>query len=135
MTEDRVAVVRAFFDAWNRRDLETALEMTGDDFEYVNPPNAVEPGTRRGADGIETVLGKQWEAMGDDARLVIDRMHEKGDWVIAEARLSRGMPESAARLEVKVALRCAFAGERLVGLEVLGAGTTYEEGLARAGVA
>ncbi len=109
--------------------------MTGEDFEYVNPPNAVEPGTRRGADGIVTVLSKQWEAMGDDARLVIDRVHEQDECVIAEARLSRGMPDSATRLEVKAALRCAFDGDRLVGLEVLGAGTTYEEGLARAGVA
>ncbi len=79
MTEERAAIVEAFVDAWNRRDIAAALELVGDDFEYVNPPNAMEPGTRRGADGVTDVMSKQWEALGDDARLEIDRTHHRDE--------------------------------------------------------
>jgi len=134
MTDERVAVVEGFIDAWNRRDLAAALELTGEDFEYVNPPNALEPGTRRGADGITDVMSKQWEALGDDARLESDRMHHRGDQMITEARLSRGMPESNARLEVKALMRWTFEGARLVRMEVVGAGSSFDDALAEAGV-
>ena len=135
MNEARVKAIETFFDAWNRQDLAAALEMTDEDFEYVNPPNALEPGTRRGADGVTTVVTKQWEALGDDARLEIDQMHHREDQVIAEARLSRGMPDSTARLEVKAALGFTFDGDRLIRLEVLGNGPDFDDALAAAGVA
>ena len=80
-------------------------------------------------------MTKQWEALGDDARLEIDRMHHREDQVIAEARLSRGMPGSTARLEVKAVMRWTFDGDRLVRLEVLGAGPDFDDALADAGVA
>ncbi|MDX6587775.1 MAG: SnoaL-like domain [Solirubrobacterales bacterium] len=134
MSVERTKVVEAFFAAWNRQDLAAALEIADEDFEYVNPPNAVEPGTRRGADGITTVMTKQWEALGDGALLEVDRMHHLEDHVIAETRLSRGMPESSARVEVKAVLRCTFDGDRFIRMEVLGTGPTFDEGLAEAGV-
>ena len=58
MSDERAKVIEAFFDAWNRRDLAAALELIGEDFEYVNPPNAIEPGTRRGTDGITDVMSQ-----------------------------------------------------------------------------
>lgn len=134
MTEKRAATVEAFIDAWNRRDIAAALELIGDDFEYVNPPNAMEPGTRRGADGVTDVMSKQWEGLGDDARLEIDRTHHHDNFVISEARLSRGMPESTARLEVKAVMRWTFEGARLVRMEVVGAGSSFDDALAEAGV-
>jgi len=132
MTEERTTTVRAFFDAWNRRDLAAALELIGDDFEYVNPPNAVEPGTRQGVVGVTKVMSEQWEALGADARLEIDRLHHREAHAITEARLSRGMPGSTARLEVKAVMRWTFEGDRLVRMEVLGAGSSYADALADA---
>jgi ketosteroid isomerase-like protein len=134
VSDERAKIVEKFFDAWNHQDLSTLLEMTGEAFEYVNPPNAVEPGTRRGADGMTTVVTKQWEALGTDAVLEMERMHHIGDHVIAENRLSRGMPESATRIEAKAVLRITFDGERIIRLEVLGTGPTFDDGLAEAGV-
>jgi ketosteroid isomerase-like protein len=134
MSEKRVKVVEAFFDAWTRQDLDAALEITDEEFEYVNPPNAVEPGTRRGPDELTMVMTKQWEALGDGALLEIDRMHQLGDHVVAETRLSRGMPGSSARVEVKAVLRCTFDGDRFIRMEVLGTGPTFDDGLAKAGV-
>ena len=132
MSDERTATIEAFFDAWNSRELESALELIDEDFEYVNPPNAVEPGTRRGTDGITDVMSQQWEALGDDARLEIDRLHHREDHVIAESRLSRGMPGSDARLEVRALMRWTFEGGRLVRMEVLGAGSSYGDALAEA---
>ena len=135
MSEERVKVIEAMVGAWNGRDVAAASEMVDDDFQYVNPPNAVEPGTRRGADGITTVMTTQWDALGDDARMAIDRTHHREDHVITEVDLSRGMPGSTARLEVKAVVRWTFDGERLTRMEVLGAGSTFADALAEAGIA
>jgi ketosteroid isomerase-like protein len=48
MSQENVEIVRRSVDAWNRRDVEGALGLVNPDAEYVNPPSAVEPGTRRG---------------------------------------------------------------------------------------
>lgn len=132
MTGERVEIVQAFFDAWNRRDLKAALELIVEDFEYVNPPNAVVPGTRRGSEGVADVMTQQWEGLGDDARLEIERLHERDDHLITEARLSRGMPESTARLEVKAVMRWTFEGNRLIRMEVVGAGSSFDDAITRA---
>jgi hypothetical protein len=135
MSAARQSVVAAFVGAWNRQDLAAALELVDEDFEYVNPPNAVEPGTRRGTEGVSLVLSKQWEALGEDALMEIDRTHHRDDHLITEISLSRGMPESTARIEVQAVIRWTFDGDRMIRAEVLGAGMTYAEALADAGVA
>lgn len=134
MSEARIATIEAFVDAWNRQDLDSALEFVHDEFEFINPPNAVEPGTRRGVEELRMVLHKQWEALGEEGRLEVDRCHHREDHVIVEARLSRGMPESSARIEVPAVMRWMFDGERLLGMEVLGTGATIEDARARAGL-
>jgi ketosteroid isomerase-like protein len=134
MSDARVTTIETFVDAWNRQDLEAALSLVDDDFEFVNPPNAVEPGTRRGIEDLTMVLRKQWEALGTGGLVEIDRVHEREDHVITEARLSRGMPESSARVEVQALLRWAFEDYRLIRMQVLGTGPTYGDALAEAGV-
>ena len=133
MSEARDKAVQEFVDAWNRRDLDSALELVDEDFEYVNPPNAMEPGTRRGIEGVTTVLTKQWEGLAD-ARLQLVRSHERADQMITETLLSRGMPDSTARLEVLAVMRWTFEGDRLVRCEVLGAGSSFNDALAEAGL-
>ena len=54
--------------------------------------------------------------------------------MIAESRVSRGMPGSTARIENKVALGYTFAGERIIRLEILGAGSSYNDALEKAGI-
>jgi ketosteroid isomerase-like protein len=133
MPDQRIATIEMFIESWNRRDPAPMIEMARDDFEYVNPPNAVEPGVRRGSEGIQDVMAKQWEALGD-ARQDIDRVHVLGDFLVSEGRLSRTLPGSTSRLENKVALGWTFDGDRLVRLEVLGAGSSYHDALEEAGV-
>jgi ketosteroid isomerase-like protein len=57
MSQENVEIVRALYEAWNRRDgRRAALTFIADDFEWVNPSYAVEPGTRYGHAGWSTAM-------------------------------------------------------------------------------
>ena len=52
MSQENVEIVRALYEAWNGPNGgEDALAFLADDFEFVNPDYAVEPGTRHGHAG------------------------------------------------------------------------------------
>src|SRR5918994_70813 len=101
MSEENVEMVRRLLDAWNRRDLDAMLDLGGSELVFVNSPTAVEPGTRRGRDEVIEVARKQWEILAD-ARFEVDRFFDRGDEIIALARLSRSMPGSDTRIEEPV---------------------------------
>jgi hypothetical protein len=50
MSQENVEIVRAIYDEW--ADGHLGRRYMAEDIEYVNPPNAVEPGTRVGADSF-----------------------------------------------------------------------------------
>lgn len=58
-----MAVVRRMLARWNDRDLEGMRALADPDIVYVNAPNAVEPGVRRGLDALDAVLRAQWEGL------------------------------------------------------------------------
>jgi ketosteroid isomerase-like protein len=127
-------LVTKFFDAWNRQDLQECLAVADPEIEYVNAPSAVEPGTRRGHDGFSLVLRKQWEGLGPTARAEIEQVHVDGDRALVIGQLSREMPGSEARLEVRGVFRMAFRDGHIVSVQILGAGTDFEAALAAAGL-
>ncbi len=52
MSRENVELVRALYEVWNGSSgREEVLAFLSDDFEWVNPPYAVEPGTRHGHPG------------------------------------------------------------------------------------
>ena len=52
MSEENVEIIRRIYDAWAGGDPEgEALELISEELEYVNPPDAVHTGTRRGKEG------------------------------------------------------------------------------------
>jgi ketosteroid isomerase-like protein len=53
MSEENVGLVRRIYDLWARD--ESARELIAEDVEYINPPYAVEPGTRRGRKSFSVV--------------------------------------------------------------------------------
>ena len=120
--------------AWNERDTETLRALTAPDAEYVNAPDALEPGTRRGMEALVNVAEKQWEALGHDARQEIEGIHVRGDEVLSEIRLSRSMPGSDTEVETRALLSWSFRDGRLTRLAVLGAGTGFREARAAAGI-
>ena len=48
MSAENVELVRSVYEAWTRDELPGPSEAFDPKIEYVNPPSAVEPGTRRG---------------------------------------------------------------------------------------
>jgi ketosteroid isomerase-like protein len=54
MSQENVEVVRRLYDAWDKDGFGVVPALMDPCIEYVNPPYAVEPGTRRGYEGFAT---------------------------------------------------------------------------------
>jgi len=53
MSQENVQLVRSIYDAW--REGTSARAFMDPEIEYVNPPDAVEPGNRRGASSFARI--------------------------------------------------------------------------------
>jgi hypothetical protein len=134
MTEEE-RVARRMVDAWNARDLDEIVAITDPAIEYVNPPNAIEPGTRRGHDGIVDVARKQWEALAEgDGRLEIESVHERGDSVFMVTVLSWRMPESEARLSSHNLFEMQVVEGKVKLFAIRGTGAEFREAFEDAGL-
>jgi len=77
-------LVRRVYKAWASEEQHAALEFLAEDFEYVNPPYAVHPGTRRGRAGwlaVQANLDDSFESWVHEPGEVIDA----GDKVVVMA--------------------------------------------------
>ena len=68
MSTENVELVRRIYDAWDRE--ESARDFIAEDVEYVNPPYAVEPGTRYGRKSFAVVRGTYEDFMIDVERVI-----------------------------------------------------------------
>jgi ketosteroid isomerase-like protein len=59
-----------------------SAEHLADDAEWVNPHDAIEPGTRHGAAGFNEAIRSVFSAW-DEVRLEVERLIENGDDVVA----------------------------------------------------
>jgi ketosteroid isomerase-like protein len=133
MSEENVEIVRRAMDAWNRQDIETMLDLTDPEVEYVNAPSAVEPGTRQGREAVERVVRIQWEGI-PGAHQDIERVHDRGDEIITENLLSRSMPGSDTRISQPILMSWKFRNGKLLRIEILGAGPEFQQALEAAGL-
>lgn len=85
MSEANVALVRQLYDAWLRG--ASARAWIDPDLEYVNPPDAVEPGTLRGRESLGRwreayeefrIEPERIDAVGGDDVLVLARVRTRG---------------------------------------------------------
>lgn len=90
----RAAIVRRLYEAFDAARFEA--EPFDPDVEYVNPPDAIEPGTRRGVDKMREALESVREGFGQ-AKLEVERMEEAGERVAV--RLSMGVRGPASGIE------------------------------------
>jgi len=133
MSEENVEIVLRIVEAWNRRDSDAILAAAEPDIEYVNPSTAIEPGTRRGHDEVAGVFRAQWEGL-DDAVQVIDRVHDRGDEILTEGRVSRAMPGSDSRVDDRVLFSWTVRKGKIVRVHVLGIGSTFDDARDSAGI-
>jgi ketosteroid isomerase-like protein len=133
MSQENVDVVRRVIDAWNRRDIEGILAVTDPEALYVNASTAVEPGTRRGHEGIIAVARMQWDSL-PGAVWEIDRLDDRRDEVISVGCVSRSMPGSDARIDQSILQSWRFRHGKVIRLEMLGAGPHFQKALEAAGL-
>lgn len=126
MSELNLELVRRIYEVLDGDDVEALIELCAPDVEFVNPDDAIEPGTRRGHDGVRQYFAtfyesfERWEArplrtvaIGD--RVVVEiaaTMHGRGTglsmdtgighiWTIRDGKIARWQwfrePEQAFR--------------------------------------
>ena len=132
-TGEDVRVIEQVIAAWNRRDLDALLALTDPEARYVNAPEAIEPGTRRGHDQLARAFRSQWEGLADSRQEIV-RTHPRGHEIITEGRLVREMPGSDARLANRILLAWTVRDGRVTQLQLLGAGSSFRRALEEAGL-
>jgi ketosteroid isomerase-like protein len=97
MSSGNVERFQQIVEQWQEHR-RVAPELLTEDVEWVNPPDAVEPGSRRGADGFNEAIASIYEGW-DESRFTADRVIENGDDLVALGELrARGR---AMDLEVR----------------------------------
>ena len=101
-SERNVEIVRAFYEAWAGNELPGPRDLMDRAIEYVNPPGAVEPGTRRGLEAFTGAVEKVFESWelwrgepeefrvaGDQVAVVVSyRARGRGSGIEVEGRES-----------------------------------------------
>ena len=96
MSDQNVAVVRAIHEALARGQSPATLGLLHPDIEYVNPPDAVEAGTRRGIAAYEDALRSMLDAF-EDVRIEVREIIDAGDQVVVLATYTARGRSSGAR--------------------------------------
>jgi ketosteroid isomerase-like protein len=111
MSDENVEVIRALYERWNRNDLMVFAEVLHSDAEFVNPPDAIEPGTRTGYRGFAAVGQTMSETFSSSSHDVLE-LHASGPHVIASVifRAEGRSGVSAQQPEVHV---WTFQGEKV----------------------
>ena len=81
MPGSNVETFREITRQWQDRH-RVAPELLADDVEWVNPPEAVEPGSRRGADAFNEAIAHIYEGW-EESHFEPERVVEDGDRLIA----------------------------------------------------
>jgi ketosteroid isomerase-like protein len=92
MSRENVELVRSIYQAW--ADDRSAAPFIDKDLEYVNPPDAVETGTRIGRHHLRTV-----REIFPDVRYEIERYIDAGDDVVVIGKMIGRGTSSGAETE------------------------------------
>ena len=92
MSGSHSEIVRALYASWSAGG-RAGKDLVDPEIEYVNPPDAVEPGTRRGLEGWLAALRASREGLGD-YRVEVERTIESGERVLALVVIQISAPES-----------------------------------------
>ena len=85
MSSANVELVRSVYEAWNRQDLDAALEPFDPDAEWRMPPNFPESGTLRGLGAIREGAASLLDLFGR-FEADVEELIDAGDRVVALVR-------------------------------------------------
>jgi ketosteroid isomerase-like protein len=87
MSRESVEIAKRGIDAFNRRDVDSIVELATADFEWFPAlPETVEGSGYRGREGIETYLIEVHDTW-EEYRLVADEFRDLGDRVLMLGRI------------------------------------------------
>ncbi|HEX2129851.1 MAG TPA: nuclear transport factor 2 family protein [Solirubrobacterales bacterium] len=91
MTQENVEVVRRAYEAFNAGGsvdevMERVTPLLDPDAEWVNPPEALERGTRVGIDGWRAAFENVKAGLGQSVRFEIEELVGQGDLVLATGK-------------------------------------------------
>jgi ketosteroid isomerase-like protein len=96
MSQEEVEIVRRIYEVWGAEGSPVASGLLDPEVEWVNPPEAVEPGTRQGIDAFATAaqtVADTFEGVGVE----IEEFVDAGELVVVLATLrGRGRGSGAA---------------------------------------
>jgi ketosteroid isomerase-like protein len=98
MSQENVELVRRIYASWAPGSSPSESNLLHPDIEWVNPSNALEPGTRTGIEAF-TSITEGLDATIRDLRMDVERFIDAGDRVVAIATM-RGHG-SASGVEVE----------------------------------
>jgi ketosteroid isomerase-like protein len=117
MSQENVATVRRLYEAGVIDGNSDVLrEVVDPDVVYVNPPEAVEPGTRRGVDAIVTAIENLAESFESTEHTLHD-IFDAGDAVVAAVTFHARGRDSGARLTQHEAHTWTFRDGRVIAFE------------------
>jgi ketosteroid isomerase-like protein len=116
MSQENLEVVRQVHDGWARGDFRVGADLVGPDFEWHQFPQAVEPGTRRGAD-VGTALRTLFDVY-ENLRVDATEFIDAGDKVVVIGRARATARGSGMPLDSPVALVWTLREGRLVRNQV-----------------
>ncbi|MBA2764880.1 MAG: nuclear transport factor 2 family protein [Thermoleophilaceae bacterium] len=94
MSRENIETVRGLYEVWNGPGPpERLLRLMAPNVEYVNPSNAVEPGIRRGHEGVLEALASldaAFDEYGHESEALVDLGDRVLAWVIFRARATTG---------------------------------------------
>jgi ketosteroid isomerase-like protein len=115
MSRENVELVRRIYsDGLLDRDPDRIVhEFATPDVEYINPPEAVEPGIRRGRALVAQALRSSSEML-EWRRHEVHELFDRGDAVVAAVRFCAGSRGSASELVQEEAHTWTFRDGRIV---------------------
>jgi ketosteroid isomerase-like protein len=81
MSQENIEIVRRIYAAWQQHGLGAASGALDPAIEWVNPDDAIEPGTRRGVDAFEAAWSNVSDSFGE-VQFDLDEFLDAGDDVV-----------------------------------------------------
>jgi ketosteroid isomerase-like protein len=86
MSQENVEVVRRIYTYWASGSSPAESSLLDPDIEWVNPPYALEPGTRSGIGAFTAITDELADRFGD-FRMEVERLIDVGDRVVVAATM------------------------------------------------
>jgi ketosteroid isomerase-like protein len=115
MSQRNIQLAEATLKAWRDGSLADS-DLLDPAVEWVNPPDAIERGTRTGIEAF-VAAGEAVQAAFEDARVDLDRLIEDGDRVVGIGTLRGHGQESGVEIERRMSLIWTIANRRILRFE------------------